>query len=319
MRKLLLFSFAIIFSLAFAFKAHACVSGNIPSPSPDVTCPTSWNAYQNLAGSTPSSPSIQNLGNTLIIAVRGANNFTYVKEWDVSTNSLAKDWYAGNNGKSPSSPKLILNSGTLYIYVQGMDGNVYYSAYQSPGAWSAWTNTGICNNNFGTTGPTSVTANDGNIYGASGNSPIYLNKCEPAPQEYKPLIGSWYSIFYHNKTDTASVGGTNDHWSTEVRLHPVLGNYSSGDPNVISAYFKQLHDLGISFIILDDTNGINNDKGLIEKNFQAIFNVADSMPANERPQIAISIGVFNDTAAHRTQAVSEANYVYNTYANRPSY
>jgi len=311
----------------------SCSSGSIPTAQSNADC-NSWQTFQNLGGSTPSFSAIQSINNTLIIAVRGNDNKTYVKEWNISNNSLLKDWYVVNNGKTLVAPKLISNSSGVYIYVQGLDGNIYYSIYKTPGIWNAWTNTGICNSNFGTSGPSSIQADDGNVYGVSGNNPIYLDKCNLSTT---PIIGTWYTAFYsaYNTSctsNTCNVSSTscqlpsccqlpncNNHWNNEVALRPVLGNYTSGDINILKIYFKQLKDLGISFIILDDTNGIGNDYGRIEKNIKSIIDYADSLPADQQIKIAVSIGGIDGNTGGTSVITRDSTYIYNNYANHPSY
>ena len=156
-------------------SAAACSSGTVPNPSEDQECGTYWQLVQNLAGSAQSPPAIQNFNDELIIVARGSDDALYAVEWNVTNSSIIKDWYK-LAGSTSTSPKLVVSS-NLYLFAQGKDGNIYNSTFQSPGSWSSFVNTGICNSNFGSAGPSSVIASDDVIYNASGTNPIYLNNC----------------------------------------------------------------------------------------------------------------------------------------------
>ncbi len=98
----------------------------------------------------------------------------------------------------------------------------------------------------------------------------------------KPQIGLWYTPWW--TSDDAY-----RHW-TNCHRFPVLGRYSAGDPAIITNHFAQFRDLGIDFIIMDDTNVAGNDGGRINNNIRAWFEFMDKQPAATRIPICIGSG-----------------------------
>src|SRR5437879_5434231 len=92
---------------------------------------------------------------------------------------------------------------------------------------------------------------------------------EPKPDEalLRPQLGLWYTVWW-TKDDQFG------HWANCHRF-PARGRYSSGDPAVIAAHYAQFRDLGVDFLILDDTNGVGNDGGRINENIRAWFDFMD--------------------------------------------
>lgn len=144
------------------------------------------------------------------------------------------------------------------------------------------------------------------------------------PNVGKPLVGVWYSVFWHKPSALGVINGTSyEHWSDWVRLHPVLGQYSSGDPQVINVYFDQMKEIGVDFIILDYTNGIwideqgrTGDRPYMDLNVRSIFEVADT---RGDIKVAVAIGgalwMREDVSLHER----EADYVWSEFAHRLSY
>jgi hypothetical protein len=65
------------------------------------------------------------------------------------------------------------------------------------------------------------------------------------------------------------------HW-TNCHVFPTRGRYTAGDPAVIAAHYAQFRELGIDFLIMDDTNGVDNDGGRIKENIGAWFDFMDA-------------------------------------------
>jgi hypothetical protein len=59
---------------------------------------------------------------------------------------------------------------------------------------------------------------------------------------------------------------------------------------VIAADYTQFRELGVDFLILDDTNGVGNDGGRINDNIRAWFEFMDRKPAAERIPLCIGSG-----------------------------
>ena len=204
---ILLFVFLITSTRIIRQVNAACSSGSIPNPAPNQQCSGTLQAM-NQCGPTPSFAVIQNIGDTLIISAQGTDNQVWVEEWNITSQSFIKTWYIVNGyGPTTSSQKLVINPQNLppglYLYAQSIDGNIYYAVYQSPGSWSSWVNTGICNSNFGSSGPTSVQASDGNMYSVSG-SPITLYEClitTTTQTTNNNIIAGYYEFSTMNSSD----------------------------------------------------------------------------------------------------------------------
>jgi len=102
---------------------------------------------------------------------------------------------------------------------------------------------------------------------------------QPSP---RPSIGLWYTAWW-TKDDQFG------HWRNCHHL-PTRGRYTSGDPVVIADHYRQFRELGIDFLIMDDTNGVGNDAGRINDNIRALFYFMDARPAAERIPICIGGG-----------------------------
>jgi hypothetical protein len=97
-----------------------------------------------------------------------------------------------------------------------------------------------------------------------------------------------------------------------------MGRYTAGDPAVIAAHYAQFRDMGIDFLIMDDTNGVGNDGGRINDNIRAWFDFMDRKPPEER--IPICIGGGGEMRAEGRPGQQRAADDYWTHwAQRPSY
>src|SRR5580700_10796425 len=76
-------------------------------------------------------------------------------------------------------------------------------------------------------------------------------------------FGLWYTAWWTHDDRY-------QHWSHCHRL-PLRGKYTAGDPAVIAAHYAQFRDLGVDFLIMDDTNFVGNDGGRINDNIRAWF------------------------------------------------
>jgi hypothetical protein len=130
------------------------------------------------------------------------------------------------------------------------------------------------------------------------------------PQAAPPAIGLWYTAWW--TSDDAF-----HHWSDCQRL-PVLGRYTAGDPAIVRAHYDQFRNMGIDFLIMDDTNGVGNDGGRINDNIRAWFDFMDALPAEERIPICIGGGgeMRAEGAAGQQRA---ADFYLTNWVPRPSY
>ena len=84
----------------------------------------------------------------------------------------------------------------------------------------------------------------------AGQFPIDAGET-PATNTGPPKFGLWYTAWW-------TADDQFHHW-TNCNVFPTRGRYTSGDPAVIAAHYAQFRDLGVDFLIMDDTNGAGND------------------------------------------------------------
>lgn len=125
-----------------------------------------------------------------------------------------------------------------------------------------------------------------------------------------PAIGMWYTVWW-TKDDQFK------HW-VNCHVLPTRGPYTAGDPQVIAAHYAQLRDLGVDFLIMDDTNCVGNDGGRINDNIRAWFDFMDRLPSAER--IPICIGGGGEMREEGVKGQSRAaDFYWQAWAQRPSY
>ena len=136
---------------------------------------------------------------------------------------------------------------------------------------------------------------------------------EKTPERHpnsRPIIGLWYTVWW-TKDDQFK------HWINCQRF-PTRGHYTSGDPSVISDHYKQFRDLGIDFLIMDDTNGVGADSGKINDHIRAWFDFMDRRP--EKEIIPICIGGGGEMRAEGRAGQQRASDIYHRlWAQRTSY
>lgn len=126
----------------------------------------------------------------------------------------------------------------------------------------------------------------------------------------RPQIGLWVTVWWTQDDQF-------HHWANCHRL-PARGRYTAGDPQVLAAHYARFRDMGIDFLILDDTNGVGNDGGRINDNIRAWFDFMDAKPADER--IPICVGGGGEMRAEgRAGQQRAADFYWQHWAQRPSY
>ncbi len=125
-----------------------------------------------------------------------------------------------------------------------------------------------------------------------------------------PAIGMWYTVWW-TKDDQFR------HWVNCHRM-PVRGRYTAGDPGIIAADYARFRELGVDFLIMDDTNCAGNDGGRINDNIRAWFDFMDRRPVAERIPICIGGGgeMRGEGRAGQKRA---ADFYHGAWAQRPSY
>jgi hypothetical protein len=126
----------------------------------------------------------------------------------------------------------------------------------------------------------------------------------------KPRIGLWYTVWW--TSDDAF-----RHW-TNCHRFPVLGCYTAGAPQIITNHFAQFRDLGIDFLIMDDTNLAGNDGGRINDNIRAWYDFMDQQPADKRIPICIGSGGEMRAGGQELQKKG-VDFYWRSWAQLPSY
>ena len=87
---------------------------------------------------------------------------------------------------------------------------------------------------------------------------------------------------------------------------------------LIAAHYAQFRDLGVDFLVMDDTNTIGNDGGRINDNIRAWIDFMDAKPAAQR--IPICIGGGGEMRSEgKTGQKRAADFYWAAWACRPSY
>jgi len=135
----------------------------------------------------------------------------------------------------------------------------------------------------------------------------------PAPasaDETRPQVGLWLTVWW-TKDDQFH------HWANCTRL-PTAGRYSAGDAGILARQYDQFRDMGIDFLIMDDTNGVGNDAGRINDNIRAWFDFMDHKAASQRIPICIG-GGGEMRAGGKASQQKAADFYQANWASRPSY
>jgi hypothetical protein len=111
---------------------------------------SSWDFIESLGGSIKSEPSVQSLESRLVFVAQGADDGVWAKEWMPGIGTVV-DWYQVNGGMTNARPKLIIEKGILWLYVNGTGGQTYRTQWRWHGSWEPWTNLGAYD--YGVAGP----------------------------------------------------------------------------------------------------------------------------------------------------------------------
>jgi hypothetical protein len=131
-----------------------------------------------------------------------------------------------------------------------------------------------------------------------------------AAQDLRPRLGLWYTVWWTQDDQFR-------HWTNCHRL-PTRGRYSAGDPEIITAHYAQFRELGVDFLILDDTNCAGVDGGRINDNIRAWFDFMDALPVSARIPICIG-GGGEMRASGKAAQQRAADFYWTQWAQRPSY
>lgn len=143
----------------------------------------------------------------------------------------------------------------------------------------------------------------------------------PKPGERANLpdnsVGVWYHPFYTLKDD-----GIND-WKIHVIdwHHPLPedGMYDCEDEATIRKQVQEMRDVGINFIVFDNTNTVGVNNGWLERRVKAWFDFMDKQPEKDRLALVMAPGGELNVHENRERWLEVVNYLFDTYAKRPSY
>ncbi len=137
-------------------------------------------------------------------------------------------------------------------------------------------------------------------------------------------IGIWYAIWY----DTRKVNSfwDNDGGPTKLPIFykPLLkdgtyGRYSSGDESMIQYHLEEISGAGIDFIIMDQTNDIDNGDGSLNQNsLLTAKKIKEWNDAGNRPlKYCSSIGAYAELTGDFSIIESEAKKLWERYIETP--
>jgi hypothetical protein len=99
----------------------------------------SFSGWTLLSGATQSAPTLVVYGTALCLVVRGLDNSTYCRFYDIASQAWT-GWELVPSGSTPGSPAAATLGNKLYIVVRGMDGTSIWhcSLNMTTGAFSGW-------------------------------------------------------------------------------------------------------------------------------------------------------------------------------------
>lgn len=146
-------------------------------------------------------------------------------------------------------------------------------------------------------------------------APATVPHLAQSPTQLSPQIGVFYTAWWDEEDKFK-------HWSDardRVKMTPTLGHYSGNDPIVIRAQYRAMRECGVDFVVMDDTNTLFVDDGIINRNIRAWFDFMDALPADQRLPICIAFGGELNQHADRDSFLKAADSLWQQFAQRPSY
>lgn len=151
-----------------------------------------------------------------------------------------------------------------------------------------------------------------------------MSNKELALKREKSRIGIWYSIWYDMRKEN-SFWDNDGGWTKQpIRYKPLLpdgtyGRYSSGDEHLIRYHMKEISDAGIDFIIMDQTNDIDNGDGSLNENsLKTAKAIKEWNDAGNRPlKYCSSIGAYAELTGDFSIIESEAKKLWERYVEAP--
>ncbi len=145
-----------------------------------------------------------------------------------------------------------------------------------------------------------------------------------AANREKSRIGIWYSIWYDMRKEHSF--WDNDGGPTKLpilykplRADGTYGRYSSADERMLAYHLKQIADAEIDFIIMDQTNDIDNGDGSLNENSLLTARmIKEWNDAGNRPiKYCSSIGAYAELTGDFSIIESEAKKLWERYVEAP--
>ncbi len=144
-------------------------------------------------------------------------------------------------------------------------------------------------------------------------------------------IGAWYSLYFYDQSKSENQNYLV--WDQRTRYAPLLSKFGPTKPDgtkdfygydagdVISQQYDCFKRAGINYLILDDTNGVDNDGGRIDQNAQKVFNhLKHDIPISIALGNALWHPSLNGNRPERQRIMDiEADKIFNEYASKPNY
>lgn len=142
-------------------------------------------------------------------------------------------------------------------------------------------------------------------------------------KERNSHIGIWYSVWYAYEDPKSTETQINTWASWDIQYDVLLpdgtyGKYDSLDEEVIFFHLEQMADLGIDFVILDQTNHIDVENGYINRRalkFVKCLEEWNSNEENRRIRYASAIGAIQWSNS-ASSIESEAKILWDRYCSQ---
>ena len=145
-----------------------------------------------------------------------------------------------------------------------------------------------------------------------------------AAKRAQSRIGIWYAIWYDMRKENSFWDNDGGPTKLPIFYKPLLkdgsyGRYSSGDAAMIDYHLAQISGAGIDFIIMDQTNDIDNGDGSLNENsLLTAKKIKEWNDAGNRPiKYCSSIGAYAELTGDFSIIESEAKKLWERYVEAP--
>ena len=176
------------------------------TPSQGVTTnePSIWEGINS--GSSPATPALAQLGDTIYMAVQGNSDESIYWSSSVDGGTTWSQWLTVSGATTSHAPSLAVYNDTLYVAYLGEDTSIYVAQFDADNQqWGASVDTGHASSQA----PALVTELvDGGeqlaFYYVSNSSDCYIQKAWSTDPSSSNPWGNWFELPYNGGTQTAS-------------------------------------------------------------------------------------------------------------------